>query len=334
VLLRRRRSRRAGCALRFRDGTVLLTGASGLVGRQLVRLLSESYRLVLTDCQSPQHLSDLPRDRVAFATFDLRDYAAIYTLFAKHRIDRVIHSAAISHPGPSFAQPVTTLQINFDATVTLLEAARLHGVARFVFISTIGVYGPFQSHRVNEKHPTVGDSPYGVAKLAAELMGLTYAEEFGLPFVALRYSLIYGPSRLQPCPIKMLVEAAAARRPLQLASEADTGLNILYEADAAGPILHCLEEDTLHRVYNIGDGKQHCLGEVLRILHRLTPSWSAAIGPGVLPRETTGLPLGRHTGAVIDISRARKDLRFSPSYDLERGVTEYFKSIEGSTVAR
>ena len=307
--------------------TVLLTGAAGLLGRRLVAPLSKRWNVIAVDSQSLPWAGYPEAGPAASLSFDLRDYAAIYDTFARHAVDIVVHAGAISHPGPSFTQPVTSVQVNFNSTVTLLEAARLFGVKRFIFISSIGVYGAFASRRVDEDHPTFGHSPYGVAKIAAELMGGMYAKQYGLPFVALRYGHIYGPDRLLDCPIKMLVDAAAERRPLRLASGADKRLHVIYQEDAATPVLRSLEREPPSSAYNVADGRSYRLQDVADLLRARAPGWDVALGPGPLPREITGLPPEEGEDAVLDVTRASRDLDFRAGFDLEAGVNDYFDRV-------
>ena len=304
--------------------TVLLTGAAGLLGRELLGPLSARYNVIAVDAR-PFRID--AEDDVSPATalaFDLRDYGAVYETFARNRIDFVVHAGAISHPGPSFSQPVTSVQTNFDATVTLLEAATLFSVKRFVFISSIGVYGAFEQPNVREDHPMVGNSPYGVTKIAAELMGKMYAKKHALSFVALRYSHIYGPDRQLACPIKMLVDAAVAGQPLRLPSGADTQLHLIYQFDTSEPVLRCLERDPHRQEYNIGDGSTHRLEEVVDLLKIRVPKWEVALGPGPLPTSVTVLPPEEGVEAVIDVTRATLDLDFRANYDIANGINDYF----------
>src|SRR4051812_30934834 len=100
--------------------TVLLTGAAGLLGRQLLGPLSKRWNVIAVDAR-PLAPDEAAAGPAASLSFDLRDYGAVYDAFARHRIDFVVHAGAISHPGPSFSHPVSSVQVNFDATVTLLE---------------------------------------------------------------------------------------------------------------------------------------------------------------------------------------------------------------------
>lgn len=306
---------------------VLLTGATGLVGKQLLPALAKLGRVTALVRRTPSRLETPGPQSVEYVEADLRDYAALYETLGTHKVEVVVHSAAISHPGPSFRRPMTTVQINFDATVALLEAARLFGVRRFVYISSIGVYGPYQHPLVDETHPVAGNSPYGVTKAASEMMGNMYETTYGLRFVSLRYAHVYGPDREMACPIKMLVDAAVANLPLKLDSGADARLNLVYQNDVVQPVMVCLRKDPSYKAYNIADGVVCTLRDVLNILRKKFPSWEADVGPGNLPQSATGLPPEQGGERGIDISRARSDLGFEPQFDLASALDDYTRAL-------
>ena len=311
---------------------ILLTGATGLLGKKLVNPLCQLGTVVGTGRWSYEPPSAAKKAQPFIkASFDLRDYASIYRVFKEYKITHVVHSAAISHPGPSIENPLTTVQVNFDATVNLLEAARLFGVERFVYISSIGVYGRYYSEKVTEDHPTEGNSPYGVTKVAAELMGNCYDRTFDLPFVSLRYGQIYGSLRNTPCPIKMVVEAAVSKTPLHLSSGADACLHAIYQEDSVEPVLKALEKTGIRsEAFNIVDGSRHTLQEVVTIVKDLVPDSDITLGPGSLPQSVTGLPPEIGTEVLLDASKAARKLGFEAKWSFPEALAHYVKTLQNS----
>ncbi|MGE5606346.1 MAG: NAD-dependent epimerase/dehydratase family protein [Bacteroidota bacterium] len=309
---------------------ILLTGAQGLLGQMLLKPLSEMGLVVAAARRSyqPPGVSKGKRSYVE-ANFDLRDYASIYRVFKEYNITHVVHSAAISHPGPSLDSPLTAVQINFDATVTLLEAARLFGVKRFIYMSSIGVYGRYRTNRVTEEHPMEGNSPYGVTKVASELMGNCYDRTFDLPFVSLRYGQIYGPLRKTPCPIKMVVEAAITHKPLHLSGGADACLHAIYQEDTIEPVQKLLLDETIRaEAFNIVDGYRHTLREVVTEIKKIVPDADISLGPGPLPQSVTGLPPEIGEDVLLDASKAMEKLEFKPQWTLPKALVHYVETLQ------
>jgi nucleoside-diphosphate-sugar epimerase len=110
---------------------------------------------------------------------------------------------------------------------------------------------------------------------------------------------------------------------LHLPSGIDTPLQLIYQADAADPIHRCIERQPHFHAYNIGDGAVYRLRDVVDLLKMRFPNWDADIGPGPLPRELTGLPTEEGAEATIDISRAHRDLEFTPRYGLSDALQDY-----------
>lgn len=306
--------------------TILVTGAAGLLGKQFVLTASKTHRIIAADVRPLPYTID--PERVTACRFDLRDYGAIFEVFRQYEVDVVMHSGAISHPGYSLSRPLETVQVNFDATVALLEAARILGVKKFIFISTGNVYGPYLSPTVDENHPLPGHSPYGVSKVAAELMGRMYSREYGMNFITLRVNSIYGSDRHEPSLMKTLVEAAAANKPIELSRGADTWVSTIYQADVSQPILTCIDRDISNETFNINDGPPHRIGDVADLLKTLRPSWHVRLGPG--PKDPSKLPstVREYPDAVLSTEKAKKHLNFAPAYTIERGVKEWLSNLK------
>jgi UDP-glucose 4-epimerase len=115
-------------------------------------------------------------------------------LFHDFRPDIVNHHAAQIDVRKSVASPTNDAQINILGSLNLFEACRKYGVKKVILASTGGaIYGKQQDYPATEFHPTEPESPYGIAKLAAEKYLQFYSWTYELSFVALRYSNIYGP---------------------------------------------------------------------------------------------------------------------------------------------
>jgi UDP-glucose 4-epimerase len=167
--------------------TVLVTGASGLIGRHTVDLLLERGEQIRTLQRGPAG-----DPRVEHVSADVRtDLAALCA--AARGCRGVVHLAGRGDVGESRRDPVGYAQLNAMGALHALEAARTAGAA-FVLASSQRVYplGPGLCH---EDDPLAPDSPYGYAKWAAELWCRMASEHFGVPTTVLRFFSIYGPGQ-------------------------------------------------------------------------------------------------------------------------------------------
>lgn len=169
-----------------RVGAILVTGACGHIGRELCRILRNNDREIL-----PVDL-DHHKTREVIRC-DLRSPRDVSQLFQAHPIRVVIHLAGIL-PSAFQADPLTGADVNLGGSCELLRQSAAAHVRRFIFASSMSVYGSSPTRRpVTEDDPPAPDEPYGASKLAVELIGQTLAREKALEFVALRIARVVGP---------------------------------------------------------------------------------------------------------------------------------------------
>src|SRR2546430_8307417 len=160
---------------------ILVTGAGGQVGSRLSSLLrAAGHRVLAVDI----HANALEN----VESCDIRRDDQVARLFASTSIRTVVHLAAIL-PTASRADPIIATEVNLTGTLRLLREALTHQVERFVFGSSMSVYGSSGGSRaLNEHDRAAPDDPYGAAKRAVELAGESLAVTTGFGFVALRRS--------------------------------------------------------------------------------------------------------------------------------------------------
>lgn len=173
---------------------ILVTGGAGFIGSNTQDALIEAGHevTVLDDLSSGKREQVNPKAR--FHRMDIRD-EAVSSVFDEGRFDAVYHFAAQIDVRRSVAEPVFDAEVNICGTLNLLENCRRTGVGRFIFISSGGtVYGEGLPDRgFVETDPLVPGSPYGVSKSTVERYLEYYSSTFGLTYVTLRYSNVYGP---------------------------------------------------------------------------------------------------------------------------------------------
>jgi nucleoside-diphosphate-sugar epimerase len=182
---------------------ILVTGASGFIGRATVAALVKDGHAVRAAVRRPQH--SFPDGVEVMQHPDLTQPIDWRPLLAG--IDQVVHLAGIAHTGRADATLYD--RVNRQATAQLAAAAATAGIAHFVFVSSIRAQsGPAADHALTERDPPTPTDPYGRAKLAAE----DAVRASGVPFTILRPVLLYGPGVKGN--FAMLVRAAASRLPL------------------------------------------------------------------------------------------------------------------------
>jgi UDP-glucose 4-epimerase len=165
---------------------ILVCGGAGYIGSHMCKLLAQHGHVPITfDNLSTGHEWAVKWGPLVRA--DLLDPAALTNVFREHRIDAVMHFAALSIVGESMREPASYFRNNVTGTLNLLDAMRTAGVTKLVFSSTAAVYGNPEYTPIDEAHPTRPINVYGWTKLMAERAIEEYCRAYGLRAVCLRY---------------------------------------------------------------------------------------------------------------------------------------------------
>ena len=296
--------------------TVLVTGASGLIGSHLVEALLAHGHVVRTFQRGAPQRRD-----VEHVVGDVR--VDTHILCAAARGCRaIVHLAGRGDVGESRRDPVGYATLNATGALHALEAARAAG-ARFVLASSQRVY-PLTPRPCREDANLAPDSPYGYAKWVAELWCRMASEHYGLTTTVLRFFSVYGPGQQSnggSGVVSIFAKAALAGEPLVVQS--DGRRDFTHASDAARGILLALERpaDGQHRIYNLATGCGTTFEELARAIVRLSGSCSA------LESHVTESP-GKDL--VADITRARQELGYEPGIDLHTGLSRYIEWLRRS----
>lgn len=244
----------------------LITGGAGFVGMALAEaILADGEDVVLLDARAPSNrfLSQAARlgRRPSVVTGDIRDPACIRDAFAAAPIGRVFHGPAITADAArERGAAADILDVNLFGTLWMLEAARDHGVARFVYPSSLTVYGSSLIDRevmVEDETPAIPESLYAISKYAGERLALRFGALHGLDVVCGRLGSVFGPweedtgVRDTLSPFWQVADQARQGGTIVLPSH-DVGREMVYSRDVAAALALLLRAER-HRfpVYNL-----------------------------------------------------------------------------------
>ena len=176
-----------------KNSVVLVTGGRGFIGRAVDRVLYRAGCRVLPLDQADSSAPGSGHSSVGRAiAVDITDAKAVRGLFETGAITGIVHLAAIL-PTAAQRNPVRATEVNVSGSLNLLEMAREFGVKRFVFGSSLSVYGTCAAkHVVAESDRAAPEDLYGAAKLYVEQLGEAYRQAYGLEFVSLRIGRVVG----------------------------------------------------------------------------------------------------------------------------------------------
>ena len=299
----------------------LVTGGAGFIGSYLVpKLLSRGFEVVVFDL-APEPAALRPvRGDITYVRGDLGSAADLYRLMLSHDITDIFHLGSIL-AGPCEADPLLGFRINFGSTQTLLDAAVARKVKRFLMISSISVFGRDAAEPVADDAVKNPETVYGQTKLASEHLLHWYHRKHGLDTRALRFTWVFGPGRttgITALYSSAILDAAARGLPMTIPNPDECG-DWLYIKDAVKAIL-CLYDarDPKQRIYNIAGGA-HTIREVVALARRIEPGAD-------LHLADNGINQSPYPSSYDD-GPARRDLGWSPDYDIERAVREHLDMV-------
>lgn len=165
---------------------ILIAGGAGYIGSHINKLLNKrGYKTIVIDNLVYGH-----REFVKWGEFyeiDLLDKNKLEDIFARNRIDAVMHFAAYTYVGESVSNPSKYYNNNLKSTLNLLDVMLKYNVKKIIFSSTCAVYGFPEKIPLVETHPQNPLNPYGRTKLFIEKMLEDYEKAYGINYVSLRY---------------------------------------------------------------------------------------------------------------------------------------------------
>jgi len=254
--------------------TYFITGGCGFIGSNFVHYLMEQElveRVVnldkLTYAGNPANLKQYDNDRrYHFIHGDICDKKIVEQIFDQYKPDYLVNFAAESHVDRSIGKPEDFIQTDIFGAFTLLEAARKHGLERFIQISTDEVYGSIVSGSFRETDPLMPRNPYSASKAGADRLAYSYYATYKVPVIITRASNNYGPYQYPEKLIPLFVTNAMEDKPLPLYGDGKNVRDWLYVEDHCRAIQFVIEKGAVGEVYNIGGGNELMNVEITRTI--------------------------------------------------------------------
>jgi UDP-glucuronate 4-epimerase len=308
--------------------SILITGGAGFIGSHLVEnlLTSTSEPLVVLDNFNEYYDPRLKHENVAawanqsritLVEGDYGDADLVSAILLDHEVRAICHLAASPGVPASLLKPRDYMQNNVVGTTTLLEAARRRPVERFIFASSSTVYGrgaaaPF----VEDASLGVPASPYGASKRACEIIGQTYHQLFGLPFVSLRFFNVYGP-RLRPeLALAVFTRAILEGTPLPLYGDGSVLRDFTHVGDICRGIISALPATNIAgHCINLGHDQPIAIRRLIELIEQAAGRKAQIEHRPPRPED---MPFTH-----ADLTKARRLLGYEPRIAIEQGVKEY-----------
>jgi dTDP-glucose 4,6-dehydratase len=310
---------------------LLVTGGAGFIGSAFVRMAIAGGRAALvvnldqlTYAGNLENLIPVAGDpRYRFVRGDICDARLVDALVADVRPDAIVHFAAESHVDRSILSPAPVFEANLRGTFTLLEAARLNRIPRFLHVSTDEVYGSLEPPaEADEDYPLRPSSPYSACKAGSDLLALSYYVTYRVPVTVTRASNNYGPYQFPEKLIPLMLTNAFDGLPLPVYGDGMQIRDWLFVEDHCRAIFAALEKGRPGEIYNIGG---NCSLPNLEVVRRIL---GATGRPDDLIRYVTDRP-GHDRRYALSGEKLARETGWSPQVSFDEGLArtiEWYRS--------
>ena len=318
---------------KIKNKNILITGGAGFIGSNLARrLVADGNTITVADSLIPEYggnsrnLKDI-QNKISFSLSDVRDVAAINDLIKGH--DYLFNLAGQTSHLDSMHDPITDLDINAKAQLSILEACRKHNPGiRIVFASTRQIYGKPKYLPVDEKHPRHPVDVNGINKIAGEQYHILYQEVYGIESSVLRLTNTYGPRmRIKDARQTFLgiwIRNLLEGKPLQVFGDGKQRRDYNYVEDVLDALLiAATEENAIGKAYNLGAPDPLSLEDTAKIMCQKTVGGDYQMVP--FPEDRKAIDVGDF---ICDYSAFRDQFGWEPKVSFEEGIeksVEYFK---------
>jgi UDP-glucose 4-epimerase len=299
----------------------LVTGGAGFIGSHLVeRLLEDGHEVIVLDNLATGRESNLAtahtNPKFSFHQTDITDLSHIQPMFS--RVDWVFHMAALADIVPSIQQPLAYHAANVDGTATVLEAARLSGVGRFIYAASSSCYGLPDEYPTPVTAPAQPMYPYALTKYVGEQYVLHWCQIYKLPSVSMRFFNVYGPrsrtAGAYGAVFGTFLAQKLAGRPFTVVGDGSQTRDFVFVTDVVDALVKAAESDISGEVFNVGSGGTYSINHLV----------------GLLGGDVVYIPKrpGEPESTFADIQKTIDRLSWKPVVTFEAGVEMMIQGID------
>jgi len=231
-------------------------------------------------------------------------------------VDYIINFAAESHVDRSIIDPEIFIKTNIEGTQSLLEAARIFDIKKYIQISTDEVYGTLGSEGFfSENSRLLPNSPYSASKAAADLIVRAYHKTYGIPVNITRCSNNFGPYQYPEKFIPVIINSALNNMPIPVYGDGSNIREWIYVIDHCSGILTVLEKGKNGEIYNIGTNNEYRNIELVKLILEIMGK------PESLIKFVKDRP-AHDKRYALDSTKIRKELNWKPEYSFRSGLEQ------------
>src|SRR3989339_378272 len=302
---------------------ILVTGCAGFIGGNFVKQFRKKFskaKIIGIDDFSTGK-KDVLNSSIIFYEGSILNEKLLEKIFSKHKPEYVFHFAALPRVSYSVEHPRHTSEVNIVGTVALLEAAKNHGVKRFIYSSSSSVYGGAKKLPTKESESFPDPkSPYAVQKYIGEPFCQIFSELLGLDTVCLRYFNVFGPGQYGESSYSTVIAAwlealyFPKKKKAFIEGDGNRSRDFCFVDNVVqANILAMRAKNNLGgEVFNIAHGEMTRINELKKLIEKYTNR--------MLPLEHLPPRPGDVKRTFADINKARKKLGYQPKVNFKEGL--------------
>lgn len=325
---------------KFQVKSILITGAAGFIGSNLVKELVSDYKVIGFDNLNDYYDIKLKEYRLSqleasanftFIKGNLADKEIINSIFQEYKPDIVVNLAAQAGVRYSIDHPEAYIESNIIGFFNILEACRHNPVEHLVYASSSSVYG------FNKKVPYSTDdkvdnpvSLYAATKKSNELMAHAYSKLYNIPATGLRFFTVYGPAGRPDMAYFKFTNKLVKGEKIQIYNYGDMYRDFTYIDDIIKGVSSVIkkvpesnEDGVKYKIYNIGNNNPESLMKFVKILEQKLIKYK--IIEQKVEKEFLPMQAGDVYQTYADVSELEKDFGFKPSTSLDEGLDRFAK---------
>lgn len=299
---------------------ILVAGGTGFIGSALSsKLIKSGYDVVTISKKGVEN------SHIKFYQQDIVNNKGLETIFAREKPDVVINEAGIVYWNEENKDPVKDIETTVIGTLNLLKNCVKYNVKKFVFASSVSVYGKPSNKRTCVKEDDFvpyNDIPlqifsYAVAKRTAEQYIYYFQKKFGLGYTILRYAHVYGPGQEQNDVFSCFINNLLNNKPLIVEGDGNQIRDYVYIDDVVDATIAAIDKGD-NRTYNIGGGAPVSVNDLVEMFENI---WAKI----QFKYKESG---GKGGGIYMHIAKAKKELGWVPKISIEEGLRRTFEYFE------
>ena len=251
---------------------------------------------------------------------DIRDKGSLTEIFKNHKIDLIIHLAALAGVRPSIERPLEYEAVNILGTMNLWELCKEFGIKKFVCASSSSVYGnnekiPF-SETDNVDRPI---SPYAATKKSGEILGHVYHHLYDIDMIQLRFFTVYGPRQRPDLAIHKFTKLISENQEIPFYGDGSTARDYTYIDDIIDGVVKSIKylenHGKTYEIVNLGESEVVTLNEMVSTIEN-------TLGQKALKKNLPMQP-GDVLKTNADIQKARSLLGYDPTTNFQNGIKKF-----------